>query len=167
MVLPTQRRILGAVKRATIGSPSPECVNRMIQLPQYLLWIGATLLAGYVAVLGWKLGVSRHFPFLTTYLVLSLIAELSRWVILTRWGVVEYMSVYYISELPVAVALYLASDFWAGALWQLTAFGRSSRTPNLEIQTRSGRCFVLMTFNNLVACESGADFSALGHHLCS
>ena len=56
----------------------------MIQLPQYLLWIGATLLAGYVAVLGWKLGVSRHFPFLTAYLVLSLIAELSKWVILKR-----------------------------------------------------------------------------------
>jgi len=80
----------------------------MIQLPQYLLWIAASLLAGYVAVLGWKLGVSRHFPFLTTYLVLSLIAELSRWVILERCGVVEYMSVYYTSELPVAVALYLA-----------------------------------------------------------
>ena len=81
----------------------------MIPLPEYLLWIGATLLAGYVAALSWRLGVARHFPLLTAYLVLSLIAELSRWVILARWGFVSelYMYSYYGSDLLLAVALYL------------------------------------------------------------
>jgi hypothetical protein len=56
----------------------------MIPFPEYLLWIGATLLAGYVAALSWRLGVARYFPLLTTYLVLSLFAGLARWVTLAR-----------------------------------------------------------------------------------
>jgi hypothetical protein len=81
----------------------------MIQLPQYLLWFGAALMAGYVAALSWRLGVARHFPLLTTYLVLSFFVELSRWVILNRWGVVAelWMDFYYGSDLLLAVALYL------------------------------------------------------------
>ena len=61
----------------------------MIQFTEYLLWIGAALLTGYMAALGWRLGVARHFPSLTTYLVLSLIAGLARWVALARWGFVS------------------------------------------------------------------------------
>jgi hypothetical protein len=81
----------------------------MIQLPQYLLWIGAALMAGYVAALSWKLGVSRHFPFLTSYLVLSFFVELSRWVIFKRWGIVAklWMDFYDGSDSFLAVALYL------------------------------------------------------------
>ena len=56
----------------------------MIPFPEYLLWIGATLLAGYVAALSWRLGVARHFPLLTSYLVLSLFAGLARWVTFAR-----------------------------------------------------------------------------------
>jgi hypothetical protein len=81
----------------------------MIQLPQYLLWMGTTLLAGYVAALGWRLGVARRFPFLTVYLLLSLCVELSRWAIVERWGFTPelYMNFYYGSDLLLAVALYL------------------------------------------------------------
>jgi hypothetical protein len=80
----------------------------MNQLPQYLLWIGATLLAGYVAALGWRLGVARRFPFLTAYLVLSYFAEFSRVVILTRLGLTSelWMKFSYGSDLLLAVALY-------------------------------------------------------------
>lgn len=69
----------------------------MIQLAQYLLWIGATLLVAYVAALGWRLGVARRFPFLTAYLVLSLGAELSRLLIFERWGFTAelWMNFYY------------------------------------------------------------------------
>jgi hypothetical protein len=80
----------------------------MIQRPQYLFWIGATLLAAYVAALGWRLGVARRFPFQTAYLVLSLGAELSRWLIFERWGFTAelWMNFYYGSDLLLAVALY-------------------------------------------------------------
>lgn len=43
-------------------------------------------MAGYVAVLSRKLGVSCHFPILTTYLVLGLFTDLSRLVVIGRWG---------------------------------------------------------------------------------
>ena len=81
----------------------------MIPFPEYLLWIGATLLAGYVAALSWGLGVARHFPLLTSYLVLSLFAGLARWVTFARWGLVSelYMDLYYGSDLVLAVAVYL------------------------------------------------------------
>jgi hypothetical protein len=81
----------------------------MVQLPQYLLWLGATLLAGYVAALGWRLGVARHFPLLTTYLVLSLLLGLSRWVIFAQWGFDSdlYMNFYYISDAILTVVVYL------------------------------------------------------------
>ena len=81
----------------------------MIPFPEYLLWIGATLLTGYVAALSWRLGVARHFPLLTTYLVLSIFAGLARWVTLARWGLVSelYVYLYYGSDLVLAVAVYL------------------------------------------------------------
>jgi hypothetical protein len=81
----------------------------MIPFPEYLLWIGATLLAGYVAALSRRLGVARHFPLLTSYLVLSLFAGLARWVTFARWGLVSelYMDLYYGSDLVLAVAVYL------------------------------------------------------------
>ena len=98
----------------------------MIQLPQYLLWIGATLLAGYVAALGWRLGVARRFPFLTAYLVLSFFAELSRVVILVRLGLRSglWMNFYYGSDLLLAVALYfvileLQRRLLPAQLWRL------------------------------------------------
>src|SRR5260370_19894290 len=81
----------------------------MIQLPEYLLWIGTALLAGYIAALGWRLGVSRHFPILRTYLILSLIADLARFIVLERLGFAteQYMYTYYVSDSLLAVALYL------------------------------------------------------------
>jgi hypothetical protein len=81
----------------------------MIQLPEYLLWIGTALLAGYIAALGWRLGVSRHFPILTTYLILSLIADLARFIVLERLGFAaeQYMYTYYVSDSLLSVALYL------------------------------------------------------------
>jgi hypothetical protein len=98
----------------------------MIQLPQYLLWMGATLLAGYVAALGWRLGVARRFPFLTVYLLLSLCVELSRWAIVERWGFTPelYMNFYYGSDLLLAVALYfvileLQRRLLPAQLWRL------------------------------------------------
>jgi hypothetical protein len=98
----------------------------MIQLPQYLLWIGATLLAAYVAALGWRLGVARRFPFLTAYLVLSLGAELSRLLIFERWGFTAelWMNFYYGSDLLLAVALYfvileLQRRLLPAQLWRL------------------------------------------------
>jgi hypothetical protein len=61
-----------------------------------------------VAALSWRLGVARHFPPLTTYLVLSLFAGLARWATLARWGLVSelYMYLYYGSDLVLAVAVY-------------------------------------------------------------
>jgi hypothetical protein len=98
----------------------------MIQLPQYLLWIGATLLAAYVAALGWRLGVARRFPFLTAYLVLSLGAELSRLLIFERWGFTAelWMNFCYGSDLLLAVALYfvileLQRRLLPAQLWRL------------------------------------------------
>jgi hypothetical protein len=81
----------------------------MIQLPAYLLWIGAALLGGYVAALSWRLGVSRHFPLVTTYLVLSLVIDLVRFVVLGRFGfsTEQYMYTYYISDSILAVVVYL------------------------------------------------------------
>jgi hypothetical protein len=81
----------------------------MIPFPEYLLWIGATLLAGYVAALSWRLGVARQFPLLTTYLVLSLFGGLARSVTLARWGLASelYMYLYYGSDLVLAVGVYL------------------------------------------------------------
>jgi hypothetical protein len=124
----------------------------MIPSPENLLWIGATLLAGYVAALSWRLGVARHFPLLTTYLVLSLFAGLARWVTLARWGLVSelYMHLYYGSDLVLAVAVCLVilelqrpllplnfAELCAAALWQLSVFGGSSRTPKFGNRTRS------------------------------
>ena len=98
----------------------------MIQLPQYLLWIGATLLAAYVGALGWRLGVARRFPFLTAYLVLSLGAELSRLLIFERWGFTAelWMNFYYGSDLLLAVSLYfvileLQRRLLPAQLWRL------------------------------------------------
>jgi hypothetical protein len=81
----------------------------MIQLPQYLLWIGATLLAGYVAALSWRLGVSRHFPLVTTYLALSLVTDLARFIILGRFGFTaeQFMVTYYVSDSILAVVVFL------------------------------------------------------------
>ena len=81
----------------------------MIQPPQYLLWIGAALVAGYVAALSWRLGVSRNFPLLTTYLVLSLVTDLARFVVIGRFGfsAEQYMYTYYASDSILAVVVYL------------------------------------------------------------
>ena len=43
----------------------------MIPFPEYLLWIGAALLAGYVAALSWRLGVARHFPLLFAAILMT------------------------------------------------------------------------------------------------
>ena len=125
----------------------------MIPFPEYLLWIGATLLAGYVAALSWRLGVARHFPLLTSYLVLSLFAGLARWVTFARWGLVSelYMDLYFTTAqtwfspwLSTWLSLNCSDHFYplnfaefcAGALWQLSVFGRSSRTPKFGNRTR-------------------------------
>jgi hypothetical protein len=81
----------------------------MIQLPAYLLWIGAAVVGGYVAALSWRLGVSRHFPLLTTYLVLSLVTDLARVVVLGWFGfsAEQYMVTYYISDAILTVVVYL------------------------------------------------------------
>jgi hypothetical protein len=81
----------------------------MVQLPQYLLWIGATVVAGYVAALSWRLGVSRRFPLLTTYLILSIVASLARVVVLGWFGFSgdQYMVTYYISDMILTVVVYL------------------------------------------------------------
>ncbi len=81
----------------------------MIQLPQYLLWIGATVVAGYVAAVSWRLGVSRRFPLLTTYLILSVVASLARVVVLAWFGFSgdQFMVTYYISDVILTVVVYL------------------------------------------------------------
>jgi len=81
----------------------------MIQLPEYVLWIGAAVMGGYVAALSWKLGVARHFPVLTAYLVLSLASDLCRVVVLKKFGfsAEEYMITYYITDAILSVVVYL------------------------------------------------------------
>ena len=81
----------------------------MVQLPQYLVWIGATVVTGYVAAVSWRLGVSRRFPLLTTYLILSIVASLARVVVLGWFGFSgdQYMVTYYVSDVILTVVVYL------------------------------------------------------------
>jgi hypothetical protein len=80
----------------------------MIALPDFVLWIGATLLAGYVAALSWRLGRSRDFPFLSLYLVVSAFIGLSRFLVLTRLGLwsEQYHLLYHYSDSVLALLLY-------------------------------------------------------------
>jgi hypothetical protein len=110
------------------SSQAPASLRECVKLHESdfsFLWIGAALMAGYVAVLNWRLGVSHHFPLLTTYLVLSLFTDLSRFVLIVRSGCASelYLYLYYYSDLRLAVAYLVVAELYRrtlpAQLWRL------------------------------------------------